>query len=66
MTPGNYKVEFVGGPLDGEGEMGPLSNIACCRNPDWPEGWYYTGLQWMNPQLEWDGRMYWVCDLKQE
>lgn len=44
MTPGWIKVEFVGGPLDGEGEVHPLMNAWRLEVPGHPEGFYRSSV----------------------
>lgn len=48
-------VEFVGGPLDGEGEVHPLHNVMCLNIEGHPGG-YYT----INPYQLGDGKLYWI------
>lgn len=47
-------VEFVGGPLDGEGEVHPLKNVAHLVVQGHPEGYYSV-----NP-YHYDGKLYWI------
>lgn len=46
--------EFVGGPLDGPGEVHPLSNALYLTVEGSPEGYYS-----MNQYLP-DGKFYWI------
>lgn len=52
-------IEFVGGPLDGAGEVHPLMNMIYLKVEGHPEGYYSV-----NPYNPFDGKMYWLLEKK--